>query len=102
MTLGFDFTVGMEFPGVADIEMTTFFSGSFRNERSNSFETSFSNVHESRFVFQNDDGKQCKFELQTTTCSAVAQGQVPVVAQGIMLVKFPNRVSKTGICPGYQ
>lgn len=87
--------VTLEFPAITKVETHFQLSGSLRNERQHTFDTTISNIHESRYMFANPDGKKCTFKHETMTCKATAQSQVPIIAQGKLFVKFGKPVSST-------
>ncbi|KAJ3531501.1 hypothetical protein NMY22_g8126 [Coprinellus aureogranulatus] len=82
LTAGVEYSITAEIPAVASLSSKISMSGTVRNEKSSSFETSNDQTTEQNFEFQNEPGNQCKFEVETTTCKATATASVPVAATG--------------------
>lgn len=93
LSRGFDVAVTLEFPAIAKVETHMMFSGMVRNEQARTFDTTFSNLHEARYMFQNPDGKRCTFQHETTTCTTSALSKVPMVAQGWLFIRFKKPVA---------
>ncbi|RXW21139.1 hypothetical protein EST38_g4698 [Candolleomyces aberdarensis] len=85
------FNVGFSVEGLFDAGLETTVSAEVTNERSSSFSTTSSNVLETTVEFENQSGDQCAMTLETKTCSAIGQGRVPVVAEGVVWFFYPER-----------
>ncbi|KAF5335483.1 hypothetical protein D9611_012190 [Ephemerocybe angulata] len=91
LAVGAEFKATFEFPAVAKFEASVSTTGTFRNQRTNTFETTYSNKQETKFEFQNRDGFDCKFEVETTSCATTAMGEGPVIATGTVLAAFGDK-----------
>ncbi|KAJ3531615.1 hypothetical protein NMY22_g8081 [Coprinellus aureogranulatus] len=92
-TVGFgvEFSLGFEIPKIGSGGVSVHVDAEFKNTRSDSFETTSTNMRETKFEFVNRDGQQCKFEIESQACTATATGTAPVIAKGQLLAKYPNR-----------
>ncbi|KAJ3543923.1 hypothetical protein NMY22_g2962 [Coprinellus aureogranulatus] len=92
-TVGFgvEFSLGFEIPKIGSGGVSVHVDAEFKNTRSDSFETTSTNMRETKFEFVNRDGQQCKFEIESQSCTATATGTAPVIAKGQLLAKYPNR-----------
>ncbi|KAF6753592.1 hypothetical protein DFP72DRAFT_900931 [Ephemerocybe angulata] len=90
-----EFKVTFDYPP-AKIEASLSATGTWRNQRSDSFETTYSNKQETKFEFVNRDGFDCKFEVETTSCAMTAMASAPIIAKGTVLVAFDNKRKRKG------
>ncbi|KAF6743668.1 hypothetical protein DFP72DRAFT_1052687 [Ephemerocybe angulata] len=91
-----EFKATFDYPAVAKFEASLSATGTWRNQRSDTFETTYSNKQETKFEFVNRDGFDCKFEVETTTCAMTAMASAPVIATGTVLVAFDNKRKRKG------
>ncbi|RXW16180.1 hypothetical protein EST38_g9667 [Candolleomyces aberdarensis] len=64
-----------------------------RNEQSKTTENTSGKISKQHYEFDNEDGKQCKMTVETSTCAATAAGSVPVVAKGFVWFNYEDKVS---------
>ncbi|KAJ3536754.1 hypothetical protein NMY22_g5897 [Coprinellus aureogranulatus] len=94
--VGVEFSVNFGFPGFGG-SVTTSVNAVFTNTRSNTFETTSSNMIETKFEFVNNDGQQCSFHKSTTACTATSSGRAPIIAKGTILARYPDPVPRVDL-----
>ncbi|KAF6743706.1 hypothetical protein DFP72DRAFT_1052702 [Ephemerocybe angulata] len=90
------FKAMFDFPAVAKFEASVSTTGTFRNMRTDTFETTYTSKQDTKFEFVNRDGFECKFEVETTSCATTAMGEAPVIATGTVLAAFDNKRKRKG------
>ncbi|KAF6755015.1 hypothetical protein DFP72DRAFT_898247 [Ephemerocybe angulata] len=91
-----EFKAEFDFPAVAKFEASLSTTGTFRNERTNTFDTTYTSKQETKFEFINRDGFDCRFEVETTSCAMTAMASAPVIATGTVLAAFDNKRKRKG------
>ncbi|KAF6743688.1 hypothetical protein DFP72DRAFT_1177709 [Ephemerocybe angulata] len=90
------FKATFDFPPISKFEASVSTTGTFRNLRTDTFETMYTSKQDTKFEFVNRDGFECKFEVETTSCATTAMGQAPVIAAGTVLAAFDNKRKRKG------
>ncbi|PPQ66226.1 hypothetical protein CVT24_000338 [Panaeolus cyanescens] len=88
-SLTFGVSIGIPSIGLGASTETSM-SSTISNKSTQSFKSSFNNMHEISVSYDNKKGKKCAAKINSKTCQATATGEVPLVASGYVWFNYDD------------